>query len=58
MSLYADEIIRFSSVLKMSYNLIYGREELKRWKLRDKKHLISVALIRLKILLWRYIYQE
>jgi benzoyl-CoA reductase/2-hydroxyglutaryl-CoA dehydratase subunit BcrC/BadD/HgdB len=44
MSLYADEIIRFSSVLKMSYNLIYGREELKRLKLRDKKHLISVAL--------------
>ena len=44
MSLYADEIIRFSSVLKMSYNLIYGREELKRLKLREKKHLISVAL--------------
>jgi benzoyl-CoA reductase/2-hydroxyglutaryl-CoA dehydratase subunit BcrC/BadD/HgdB len=44
MSLYADEIIRFSSVLKMSYNLIAGREELKRWKLRDKKHLVSVAL--------------
>ncbi len=44
MSLYADEIIRFSSVLKMSYNLIAGREELKRMKTREKKHLISVAL--------------
>ena len=44
MSLYADEIIRFSSVLKMSYNLIAGRDELKRKKLREKKHLISVAL--------------
>jgi benzoyl-CoA reductase/2-hydroxyglutaryl-CoA dehydratase subunit BcrC/BadD/HgdB len=44
MSLYADEIIRFSSVLKMSYNLIAGREELKRMKLREKKHIISVAL--------------
>ena len=44
MSLYSDEIIRFSSVLKMSYNLIAGRDELKRMKLREKKHLISVAL--------------
>ena len=44
MSLYADEIIRFSSVLKMSYNLIAGRDELKRKKMREKKHLISVAL--------------
>ncbi|TFG23139.1 MAG: 2-hydroxyacyl-CoA dehydratase [Promethearchaeota archaeon] len=44
MSLYADEIIRFSSVLKISYNLIAGRDELKRMKLREKKHLISVAL--------------
>ena len=44
MSLYADEIIRFSSVLKMAYNLIAGRDELKRMKLREKKHLISVAL--------------
>jgi benzoyl-CoA reductase/2-hydroxyglutaryl-CoA dehydratase subunit BcrC/BadD/HgdB len=44
MSLYGDEIIRFSSVLKMAYNLIAGREELKRMKLREKKHLVSVAL--------------
>ncbi|MFX1313959.1 MAG: 2-hydroxyacyl-CoA dehydratase [Promethearchaeota archaeon] len=44
MSLIADEIIRFSSVLRMAYNLLTGRDYLKRKKFREKKKLISVAL--------------
>jgi len=44
MSLIADDIIRFSSVLRIAYNLLTGREYLKRKKFREKKKLISVAL--------------
>ncbi len=44
MSLVADELIRFSSVLKMAYNFLTGRDYLKRKKFREKKKLISVAL--------------
>ncbi|MFW9901379.1 MAG: 2-hydroxyacyl-CoA dehydratase family protein [Candidatus Thorarchaeota archaeon] len=44
MSLIADEIVRFSSVLRISYNLLTGRDYLKRKKFREKKKLISVAL--------------
>jgi len=43
-SLIADEIVRFSSVLRISYNLLTGRDYLKRKKFREKKKLISVAL--------------
>ena len=44
MSLIADDIIRFSSVLRIAYNLLAGRDYLKRKKFREKKKLISVAL--------------
>ncbi|UCD02000.1 MAG: 2-hydroxyacyl-CoA dehydratase [Promethearchaeota archaeon] len=44
MSLIADEIVRFSSVLRISYNLLTGRDYLKRKKFREKKKLISIAL--------------
>ncbi|MHA2472074.1 MAG: 2-hydroxyacyl-CoA dehydratase [Promethearchaeota archaeon] len=44
MSLVADELIRFSSVLKIAYNFLTGRDYLKKKKFREKKKLISVAL--------------
>jgi len=44
MSLVADEIIRFSSVLKIAYNFLTGRNYLKRKKFREKKKLVAVAL--------------
>jgi len=44
MSLVADELIRFSSVLKMAYNFLTGRDYLKRKKFREKKKLISIGL--------------
>ncbi len=44
MSVISDDIIRFSSVLKIAYNLLKGRDYLKRKKFREKKKLISVAL--------------
>jgi benzoyl-CoA reductase/2-hydroxyglutaryl-CoA dehydratase subunit BcrC/BadD/HgdB len=44
MSLVADEIIRFTSVLKIAYNFLAGRNYLKRKKFREKKKLIAVAL--------------
>ena len=44
MSLMADELIRFSSVLRIAYNFLGGRDYLKRKKFREKKKLISVAL--------------
>ncbi|MFW9820293.1 MAG: 2-hydroxyacyl-CoA dehydratase family protein [Candidatus Thorarchaeota archaeon] len=44
MSLVADDLIRFSSVLKMAYNFLTGRDYLKRKKFREKKKLISIAL--------------
>ncbi|MFX0035779.1 MAG: 2-hydroxyacyl-CoA dehydratase [Candidatus Hermodarchaeota archaeon] len=44
MSLIADDIVRFSSALRIAYNLLTGRDYLKRKKFREKKKLISVAL--------------
>ncbi|MFX1234439.1 MAG: 2-hydroxyacyl-CoA dehydratase [Promethearchaeota archaeon] len=44
MSLMADELIRFSSVLRIAYNFLGGRDYLKRKKFREHKKLISVAL--------------
>lgn len=44
MSLINDKIIRFSSVLKIAYNFLAGRNYLKRKKFREKTILISVAL--------------
>ncbi|MFX1589264.1 MAG: hypothetical protein ACFFC1_14010, partial [Promethearchaeota archaeon] len=44
MSLIADEIIRFSSVLKIAYNFLTGRTYLKRKKFREKEKLVAVSL--------------
>lgn len=44
MSIYADDVISFPSVLKMSHNFLMGRDYLKRKKTRERKKLISVAL--------------
>ena len=44
MSIYADDVISFPSVLKMSYNFLMGRDYLKRKRTRERKKLISVAL--------------
>ncbi|KKN31597.1 hypothetical protein LCGC14_0822320 [marine sediment metagenome] len=44
MSLVANELIRFSSVLKIAYNLLSGRDYLKKKKFREEKKLISIAL--------------
>ena len=44
MSIYADDVVSFTSVLKIAYNFLTGREYLKKRKLRERKKLISVAL--------------
>ena len=44
MSLIAEEIIQFSSVLRMAYNLLTGRNYLKRKKFREKEKLVAVTL--------------
>ena len=44
MSLIADEIITFSSVLRIAYNFLAGRNYLKRKKFREKKKLVGVSL--------------
>ena len=44
MSIYADDVVSFTSVLKIAYNFLTGREYLKRRKIRERKNLISVAL--------------
>ncbi len=44
MSIYADDVISFTSVLKMSYNFLTGRDYLTKRKQKEKKKLISVAL--------------
>lgn len=44
MSVYADDVVSFTSVLKMAYNFLTGREYLKKKKFKEKKKLISVAL--------------
>ena len=44
MSLIADEIVTFSSVLRMAYNLLNGRNYLKRKKFREKEKLVAITL--------------
>jgi benzoyl-CoA reductase/2-hydroxyglutaryl-CoA dehydratase subunit BcrC/BadD/HgdB len=44
MSVFSDDIVRFTSVLKIAYDFLAGREYLKRKKFRENKKLISVAL--------------
>ncbi|MFX1273918.1 MAG: 2-hydroxyacyl-CoA dehydratase [Promethearchaeota archaeon] len=44
MSVFADDVVRFTSFLKMAYNFLAGREYLKRLKFREGKKLISVVL--------------
>ena len=44
MSVIADDVINFTSMLKMAYNLLTGNSYLKRKKFREKKKLVSVAL--------------
>jgi len=43
MSIFADDIIKFTSVLKIAYNLLAGRDYLKRKKFREKKKLVSIV---------------
>lgn len=44
MSIYADDVVSFTSVLKMSYNFLSGRDYLKKRKTHERKKIISVAL--------------
>jgi len=44
MSVFADDVINFKSVLKLAYNFLAGREYLKKKKFRERKKLVSVAL--------------
>ena len=44
MSIMADDIINFESMLKMSYNFLAGRIFLKKKKFKEKKKIVSVAL--------------
>jgi len=44
MSIYADDVVSFTSVLKMAYNFLTGKDFLRRKKTREKKKIISVAL--------------
>ncbi len=44
MSYMADDVVNFTSMLKMAYNLLSGNSYLKRKKFREKKKLIGVAL--------------
>ncbi|MEJ2249486.1 MAG: 2-hydroxyacyl-CoA dehydratase family protein [Candidatus Lokiarchaeota archaeon] len=44
MSVFAEDVVNFTSVLKLAYNFLAGREYLKRKKFRERKKLISVAL--------------
>ena len=44
MSVFADDVVNFTSVLKMTYNFLTGREYLKNLKFKQGKKLISVAL--------------
>ncbi len=43
MSIYADDVVNFTSVLKIAYNFLTGREYLQKKKSKQKKTLISVA---------------
>ena len=44
MSVFTDDVINFTSVLKMAYNFLSGRDYLKKQKFRERKKLISVVL--------------
>lgn len=43
MSVYADDVVNFTSVLKIAYNFLTGRDYLQKKKLKERKTLISVA---------------
>jgi benzoyl-CoA reductase/2-hydroxyglutaryl-CoA dehydratase subunit BcrC/BadD/HgdB len=43
MSIYADDVVNFTSVLKIAYNFLTGREYLQKKKAKERKTLISVA---------------
>ena len=43
MSIYADDVVKFTSVLKIAYNFLMGRDYLNKKKSKEKKKLISVA---------------
>ncbi|MFX0104232.1 MAG: 2-hydroxyacyl-CoA dehydratase [Candidatus Hodarchaeota archaeon] len=43
MSIYADDVVNFTSVLKIAYNFLTGRDYLQKKKSKEKKKLISVA---------------
>ncbi|MFW9973060.1 MAG: 2-hydroxyacyl-CoA dehydratase [Candidatus Odinarchaeota archaeon] len=43
MSIYADDVLNFTSVLKIAYNFLTGRDYLQKKKSKEKKTLISVA---------------
>jgi benzoyl-CoA reductase/2-hydroxyglutaryl-CoA dehydratase subunit BcrC/BadD/HgdB len=44
MSIYADDVVSFTSVLKIAYNFLTGREYLIKKRSNEKKKLISVGL--------------
>ena len=44
MSVYADDVVSFTSVLKIAYNFLTGREYLITKKSKEKKKIVSVAL--------------
>ena len=44
MSIYADDVISFTSVLKMSYNFLTGNEYIRKRKQKERKKIISIAL--------------
>ncbi len=44
MSVFTDDLVNFSSVLRMSYNFLAGRDYLKRKKFRERKKLIAITL--------------
>jgi len=43
MSIYADDVVNFTSVLKIAFNFLTGREYLQKKKSKERKTLISVA---------------
>ncbi|MBD3256150.1 MAG: hypothetical protein GF383_13720 [Candidatus Lokiarchaeota archaeon] len=44
MSVMAEDVVNFASMLKMAYNFLSGNSYLKRKKFREKKDLIGIAL--------------
>ncbi|MFW9998723.1 MAG: 2-hydroxyacyl-CoA dehydratase [Candidatus Hermodarchaeota archaeon] len=43
MSIYADDVVNFTSVLKIAYNFLTGRDYLQKKKSKESKTLVSVA---------------